>query len=155
MAARLDSVAKFVCDEGNWTVTNLQLQKIMYLAQMLYMGTHEGERLFDGTFEAWDYGPVEPPLYHRVKQYGANAISDNIFVAARPFLPDSPRLAFLKEELPELLKFTPRELVEITHWEGGAWFKFYEQQARHTRIPDSAIFEEYQARIRADAGTGH
>jgi uncharacterized phage-associated protein len=147
MAARLDSVAKFICDEGNWTVTNLQLQKMMYLAQMLYMGVSEdNERLFDGTFEAWDYGPVEPTLYHRVKQFGAQPIADNVFFAARNFSPESSRLAFLKEEVPALLKYTPRELVEITHWDGGAWFKFYEQQARHTRIPDSAILDEYKAR---------
>jgi hypothetical protein len=35
MLARLESVAKFSCEEGNWRVANLQLQKILYLAQML------------------------------------------------------------------------------------------------------------------------
>ena len=146
MAARLDSVAKRVCDAGDWSVTNLQLQKMMYLAQMLFMGTHEGERLFDGVFEAWDYGPVEPTLYHKVKGYGASPISDNVFGNALNFAANSPRLAFLTEELPGLLEFTPRELVEITHWDGGAWAKYYEPEVRHIRIPDAAICDEYVAR---------
>ena len=40
--ARLDSVAKFICESGGWGVSNLQLQKIIYMAQMYYMGSTVG-----------------------------------------------------------------------------------------------------------------
>jgi uncharacterized phage-associated protein len=145
MAARLDSVAKFICERGDWTVSNLQLQKIMYLAQMLYMGEHAGERLFDGTFEAWNYGPVEPVLYHVVKSFGSRSIED-VFYSARRFADDSTRKAFLDNACPQLLRYKPHELVAITHWDGGAWAKYYEPNTKNIRIPDSAIFEEYKAR---------
>ena len=29
--------ARKICEHGSWKVTNLQLQKILYLAQMLFM----------------------------------------------------------------------------------------------------------------------
>lgn len=149
MAARLDSVAKYVCEAGDWRVTNLQLQKIMYLAQMLYMGDHDGERLFDGSFEAWDYGPVEPTLYRKVKRFGADPIED-VFWNAREFADKSLRLAFLEDACPQLLKYSPRELVGITHWDGGAWAGLYEPGARGISIPDEAILAEYRARTREE-----
>lgn len=31
-------VAKKICEAGNWEVTNLQLQKMLYIAQVLYIG---------------------------------------------------------------------------------------------------------------------
>lgn len=151
MAARLDSVARFVCESGDWRVTNLQLQKIMYLAQMLYMGDNSGERLFDGGFEAWDYGPVEPVLYRKVKSFGAGAIENDVFTEAGNFVNDSHRLAFLRDASPQLLKYTPRELVAITHWDGGAWAKYYEPEVKGIRIPDGAILDEYHARTEKDA----
>ena len=34
---------------------------------MFYMGQNEAEPLVTGHFEAWAFGPVHPPVYHRVK----------------------------------------------------------------------------------------
>ena len=42
-------------------VTNLQLQKKLYVANMLLRGEHK-TRLVHGHFEAWNYGPVHPAL---------------------------------------------------------------------------------------------
>src|SRR3569623_1823287 len=103
MAARLDSVARFICEAGDWNVTNLQLQKIMYLAQMLYMGEHAGERLVDTYFEAWDYGPVSPPLYRKVRGFGAGPIED-VFPDALPFKKGGATESFLRGTCNDLLQ---------------------------------------------------
>lgn len=147
MAARLDSVARLICEEGNWHVTNLQLQKILYLAQMLYMGQNEGEHLAEASFEAWDYGPVEPTLYRKVRMFGSSAVED-VFSDARPFIKTSARKAFIKDVCADLLVKKPGELVEITHWQDGAWAKNYQPGLRGIRIPDADIVTEYQDRIR-------
>ena len=72
MTARLDSICKLICESGNWRVTNLQLQKLLYLAHMEYMGATDGQVLTDASFEAWDYGPVEPSVNRRVRMYGSD-----------------------------------------------------------------------------------
>ena len=147
MAARLDSVAKFVCEAGKWEVTNLQLQKIIYMAQMFYMGQNNCDRLVDASFEAWDYGPVIPALYHRAKAFGSRPVQD-IFYSALPFANDSPRRAVLDQVCKSLLPYTPGALVDVTHWEKGAWAKHYVPRVRGIPIPDADICAEYKDRVR-------
>lgn len=146
MAARLDSVAKYICEKGRWRLSNLQLQKIIYMAQMVYMGQNAGRRLVDADFEAWDYGPVEPTLYRRVRMFGSSPIGD-VFYEALPFNEKDPRRSVLDEVCEELVKLRPGELVDITHWPEGAWAKNYVPGARGIQIPDTDIFEEYNKRV--------
>ena len=146
MAARLDSVCRYICERGDWKVTNLQLQKLLYLAQMVYMGRSGGQRLADAHFEAWDYGPVEPTVHRKVRMFGASPIPD-VFYDARGFRKDDERRLVLEEVCKDLLARCPGELVEITHWQEGAWAKFYEPGIRGIRIPDTVIAEECNRRV--------
>lgn len=145
MAARLDSAARYICEKSGWTVSNLKLQKLMYLAQMVYMGRTGGKRLFEGVFQAWDYGPVEPTLYQKVKPFGSGPVQ-NVFSDARNFKENDPKKAVLDDSCNRYLKFTPGDLVEITHWDRGAWASRYVPRARNTIIPDGPILDEYKAR---------
>ena len=143
MAISTFTAARRVCGRGNWQVTNLALQKILYLAQMIYMGENK-MRLIDATFEAWDYGPVEPALYHKVKFFGAEPIQD-IFVPAG--IDGSREAAAIDQACDFLLARSPAELVAMTHWKSGAWAKNYRPGVRGIVIPDADILEEYQARV--------
>lgn len=145
MAARLESVARYICEKSNWSVSNLQLQKLMYLAQMIYMGRTGGKKLFEGNFQAWDYGPVEPDLYHRLKMFGA-APAQNVFLNALTFDKDDPRRKVMDDVCSRFLKYSGGDLVEITHWDEGAWAKHYVPKARSITIPDEAILDEYKTR---------
>jgi uncharacterized phage-associated protein len=145
--ARADSVCKFICERGEWAVSNLQLQKLLYIAQMCYLGVR-GERLADVGFEAWDYGPVVPQIYSRVRMFGSRPIKD-VFFSALPFAEDSDRKQVLMDVCRDLLPLRPGQLVEITHWKDGAWAKTYVPGAKGYRIPDSAILDEYRARTAA------
>jgi len=147
MAARLDSVCKVICEQGDWKVTNLQLQKILYMVQMYYMGGHQGARLVDADFEAWDYGPVEPTLYRKARMFGASPLQD-VFYNARPFKTSDERLTFISEACEQLLPLRPGELVDITHWSDGAWAKNYVPRVKGIVIPDEDIVAEYHARQR-------
>ena len=145
MTARIDSVARYICDKGKWRVSNLQLQKLLYLAQMIHMGRNNGTPLFEGQFQAWDYGPVEPSIYHRAKGYGSSPLPD-IFENALSFKEGDPRRKLLDDVCERFLPFTPGQLVDITHSSNGAWASVYRPGAKSVVIPNSAILEEYHAR---------
>lgn len=145
MAARLDSVARYICERGAWSVSNLRLQKILYMAQMVHMGRHDGEPLAEARFEAWDYGPVEPLLYRKVRMFGAGPVRD-VFTSARPFKADDPRRLILDEVCEALLPRSPGALVDMTHWQHGAWAKNYVPGRLGIPIPDADIRAEYARR---------
>ncbi|MCH9780371.1 MAG: SocA family protein [Alphaproteobacteria bacterium] len=70
--------AKIAAITLDWKVTNLRLQKMLYLGHMWYWGRHDAP-LVEDNFEAWDYGPVLPELYHKLKIYGASIIREEVF----------------------------------------------------------------------------
>lgn len=117
----------------------------MYLAQMIYMGRTHGARLFEGAFQAWDYGPVEPDLYHKAKMFGSGPVKD-VFGEARRFADNDPRIKLMDDICGHFLKYSAGDLVEITHSDKGAWAKHYVPRARNISIPDEDILEEYRNR---------
>lgn len=145
MAGRLDvsSAARRLCERSGWSLTNLELQKMLYLAQLYFIG-QTNVRLVDETFEAWDYGPVSPRVYHRVKAFGSAPIRD-VFHGAMPIV--DPGLAkYLDDAYDALAKQSAGQLVAITHWPEGAWAKNYIPGARGIPIPDEDIIAEYRKR---------
>lgn len=146
MAAPISALtaARYMCERSEWTLTNLKLQKMLYLAQMLYMGEHH-ERLLNGTFEAWDYGPVLPEVYREVKPYGSGPIRSMFF--GRAIVDDEDRKKTLDDAYDQLAPKTAGQLVNITHWSGGAWAKNYVAGSRGIAIPDADIIREYDARV--------
>ncbi|WEK50294.1 MAG: DUF4065 domain-containing protein [Candidatus Kaistia colombiensis] len=147
MTVSASAAARHICAAGNWQVTNLQLQKLLYLAQMLHMGQTRGDRLMNSTFEAWDYGPVDPNVYRRVAMFGARPIQDVFFGVNA--IDGTPEAAVIDEVCGSLISKPAGELVAITHWDQGAWAKNYRSGAKGIIIPDQDILAEYDARVAA------
>jgi uncharacterized phage-associated protein len=141
--------SRLICEHGSWKVTNLSLQKILYIAQMLFMGENAGSRLIETDFEAWDYGPVSPEVYRRVRMFGANPIHDVFFF--EPNSNDGLRESYLHNVCTHLAGKKAAELVAITHWKDGAWAKNYHPGALGIGISDADIVDEYRRRAEPKA----
>ncbi|MEM9797134.1 MAG: type II toxin-antitoxin system antitoxin SocA domain-containing protein [Pseudomonadota bacterium] len=148
MAAHHESVARYLAEKAKWDVSNLKLQKLMYIAQVINMGRTNGQPLFDGEFQAWDYGPVLPELYRRLKVFGAGGIAD-VFSNAKRFQEDDPHRAVMDDVCERFLKYSAGDLVDITHSEKGAWAEHYVPGARNIPIPRASILDEYRRRVAA------
>lgn len=134
--------AKRVCELSNWTITNLKLQKMLYLAHMFHLGSN-GMPLINEEFEAWDYGPVVPSLYHKVKVFSDRPIR-NVFNVE--ISNDLSEIIFLDQKYKELNDKSPWELVLMTHLKNGAWEKYYKEKmiGRSNKIVNVSILEEYR-----------
>ena len=136
------AVAKKLCETRNWQVSNLTLQKMLYIAQVIYLGTN-GSHLFKAEFEAWDYGPVVPEVYRRFKIFGDKYIQKWAF-------PNIERNCTEKEDrfissiAYILSELKPYQLVNLTHRQGTAWEKKYIPGAKNIIIPEDLMKAEYK-----------
>ena len=148
MAIHIFQAAKYAGAYTDWSKSNLELQKIIYIAHMLHIGRNDSP-LIDGLFEAWHLGPVHPDLYHRAKVFGADPVK-NIFRAFEAEVEadeDALEIVSLKDTLKTVSDYAGSKLVAITHWEQGAWYKNYIPGEKYTIIPNSDIREEYKTRV--------
>lgn len=135
------SAARTLGDVSGWTLSNLTIQKTLYIAQMLHLGRHQTP-LFREHFEAWDYGPVVPALYRVAKRFGASPLTDVFTVA--PFDAASDEAVTVRDAYEATRHMSPGQLVEYTHRTGGAWEAYYREGYRGTEIPIEAIFQEWK-----------
>lgn len=135
------SAARTLCELREWKLSNLELQKLLYLAEMYNLGMY-GQPLLNDDFEAWDYGPVVPEVYARARGFGSGPIP-NVFHWVSSVAADTRDYAMLKEIASQAKRFTAGQLVNITHWSRGAWAKHYKSGTRGIRIPKSDIRQEY------------
>ena len=129
---------KKLCERSQWTLSNLEVQKHLFLAQLAHMKTNES-RLIDVTFEAWDYGPVVPEIYRGVRQFAARPVQ-NIFHSL--YYSSKPEDQVLYDSYDKYRNKTPGQLVALTHKPQGAWDHNYKAGVLGIRIPDKDIYQE-------------
>ena len=148
MLKSLDA-ARAICEFGEWKISNLELQKILYISHGSYMAENGGSNrpLIDGIFCAWDYGPVEEDLYYKFRMFAADRIKRYALeLKYKANKPDTakPEIAHIKKVYGWVRDYTAPQLISMTHADGGAWEKYYDPERKHVVIPNSAIFDEYK-----------
>ena len=145
--------AQCLCKTSGWKLSYLELQKILYICNMLYLGA-TGEPLVEGNFEAWDYGPVHPVLHLYLQSYGLESIPKNAF---DNFVYDKELNSKEEKMLTETAKrfsdipkskLKPK-LIAITHQEVSAWRRKHRPSLkgiRGIRILNEDIEKEYKRR---------
>lgn len=147
MAISAMQAAKLACEASGWTLSNLQLHKILYLAHMVYSGEHDGEPLIgDERFQAWDYGPVLPSVYRYASSYGSSKIQ-NIFNHVPPVDFRTEEYQTIVNAVESLGNMEPFQLVDITHEPDSAWANSYIPGAKFVPIDQGEILNEYQRRF--------
>src|SRR5690606_34271187 len=115
-----------------WQLTNLQIQKVLYIAQMLHLG-RTGEPLFSDRFEAWELGPVVPRLYRALKGYRSNVVAGIDAPSVFAF-GTSPAFA-IDDAFVMTQHMSAGQLVTFTHRPGGAWDLNFRQGEKGCIIP--------------------
>lgn len=141
------AAAKRLAAQSGWSLSNLEIQKLLYLAHMFHLGRTGGQPLVTGHFEAWDYGPVHPVVYQHVKVFGANPVG-NVFHSV-PDVHDGLEVELLDDAVRKLSHLSPARLVAITHSPSGAWSRHYKPGYRGIIIPNEDILQEYRNRENA------
>lgn len=125
MAKALD-VAKFILQESEKGLSNLELQKTLYFAELDYRRKYN-EALVSDDFEAWKYGPVSREVYKEYCAYGADSIAK----------PQNAELNLAEERKQTIRDSISKsgnvpywQLVEKSHRKGGAWAETYDENTK-------------------------
>lgn len=108
--------------ESGDNISNLKLQKLLYYAQGFHAALHGGEPLYPESIEAWDHGPVVPPIYQDYKDYRFRAIDPPVDFDADDYPPDEREL--LDAVLNAYGQFSAPGLEKLTH-EEAPWADTY------------------------------
>lgn len=117
-------------------ISNLQLQKMLFFAQVDHMTKNDGARLFSDDIYAWQYGPVIPYVYNAYSRYGGSPIrqahlpeqadildSNNLQTGTTP---DVLSMQESLENVYDIWAGRPAwDLVAESHKQGKAWDLVY------------------------------
>ncbi|MHA3020435.1 Panacea domain-containing protein [Mycobacterium sp. BMJ-28] len=128
-----------VAQDSGRPLTNFKVQKLLYYAHGEYLSRY-GKPLFRAGFEAWEHGPVCPPVYRAFSDYGSGPIA-NVRV-------DLPRLAtkiaanelaVLEQAWTDYGDWSVAELWDDVHRPESPWERVYVPGTDHIEISDQEI----------------
>jgi uncharacterized phage-associated protein len=116
------AVANYFINRGRGEgieLTNMQVQKLVAIAHGFYLAIF-GNPLIRENLKAWQWGPVIPDLYHRLRKYGAQPITEPLnHVEPTPSTGDVPEL--LDAVWKGYKDRSAAQLSGLTHQPGTPW----------------------------------
>lgn len=112
-------------------ITQLQVQKLMFLFEAFYMNVADIESLYDCHFNAWTFGPVAIPLYKEYNKFGEYEIK-----LAEEQKKIGENIEPLKREILNRVYeafggLTSRQLVDLTHMMDSPWYETWMENGEH------------------------
>lgn len=125
--------------ESGRALTNFQVQKLLYYAHGDLLSKY-GKPLVKEGFQAWEHGPVCPPVYRAFSDFGAGPIlniqADRDRIASKF---DPAVLAALQRAWSDYGDWSITELWDDTHRPGSPWAQVYVPGVDNTAIGDAEI----------------
>lgn len=146
MLVSVFTAAKHLCERSKGKLSDLELYRLLYVAQMTHLGTHD-RVLFPEEFEAWEFGPVQPDLYHQINTNGESELRKTLNAAPK-MLPGSLKTV-LDQTYEQSCQVDGDWIIAVTRWSEGAWAKTYDPENPHQIISKELIKQEYLDRLAA------
>lgn len=136
-----------LAERSNQPISNIQLIKMLYIAQGLSLALLDKEIFDDDRIEAWKYGPVIPSIYHEFKHFTDKPIAAKSIQLRNDETGTEPEAPVLKDKREkQVVRLTwqlyadvsPEELIRVTHKSGTPWDIVYEPKMNNI-IPNHLI----------------
>ncbi len=147
------SVANAILDEAERqgiSVTPMQLQKLVYFTNGWHMEIFDGKPIVTDSFEAWQFGPVMPAIYHDFKQYGSRRITGRATIPAGFAKLLQVQTTLISAIIKIYGGLSGPKMSHLTHKDGTPWFATWKGGlGSGFDIPNRLILTEFQ-RIRQE-----
>ena len=123
-------------------LTNLQLQKLVYIAHGWCLATLD-KSLIKNDVHAFEFGPVIPTLYNKLKKYGAKPVTETIPTDNPELREEGQAMSVVKKVWSAYGSFDGLKLSAITHKDDTPWREVWERN-KYGIIPPEIIKKHYQ-----------
>ena len=131
--------------EHETSVTPMQVQKLVYFCHAWHLALGHGP-LFQDAVESWRYGPVIRSVYHALKGYGGDAVTEPLQETAGEFSPiESNVINAVWDRYGEIDGLS---LSRLTHAPGSPWHQITTRGTQTQIIPNHVIRDYYAGFIR-------
>ena len=122
-------------------MTNLVLNKLAYFAHGFRYRINDAPLIENAfpPFEAWEYGPVSPQIYHKYKYYGNSNIKEKNSINP---MAEETHIYLSKYWNNFATQYNAAQLVNMAHVSGGAWDRARKEGL--SIIPDNYVKEEFK-----------
>ena len=129
--------------EQKRSLTPLHLLKLVYICHGWSLAIL-GRDLVAEEVYAWQYGPVIPELYHRIKSYGANPVARiDRDLDDSPVELDSIEKTLIEKVFESYKHLSAIQLSGLTHKVGTPWHQIWKKHGRNSVIPTALIRSHY------------
>lgn len=147
--------------EEDIAITPMKLQKLLYFCHADYLQL-TGNPLARQSFEAWDFGPVDPSIFDEFKRFSKMPITERAYrfdpIAAERVLakinPDGDALKELRNLFDFYKRASATALSDMSHAPRGPWDvarRLYDQgRIANRRMSDKLIFSYHHSRLPAN-----
>ena len=131
----------------NKRLTNMQLQKLVFFAHGAHLAAYNAP-LIDDEVRAWDFGPVIPELYERLREYGSGYVDPVLSrYREREFGHAGSEHQAVRSVWQAYREHSAWELSSISHRPGSPWDQIWNSGRRYSVIPDELTRDYYRGRI--------
>jgi len=132
--------------QGKRAPTNLEIQKLLYFCHG-WSWALLGRPLVNEEFQAWQFGPVLPSVYHKFKVFSSNPIPADhpIFTTIGQLPPHSQESKLIERVLQVYGGYRGYDLVNLSHAADGPWAEVWSNHSSDV-IPESKI-QKYFLRL--------
>jgi uncharacterized phage-associated protein len=144
-------------DEDKITITPMKLQKLLYFSHADHLQL-TGKPLVLQSFEAWDFGPVDPSVFEEFKRFSKMPITERAYrfdpIAGKRVLanivPDRRALTTLRNLYDFYKRASATALSDMSHTPDGPWAtarRLFEQgRNADRRMSDQLIVNNHHNR---------
>lgn len=128
------------------TLTNMKLQKLVFLAHGVHLAAYD-KPLIEEPIRAWDFGPVIPPLYEKLRRFGRGDVNPDIAPMERTLDPEGSEFQAIRSVWEAYKPFDAWSLSKITHLPGSPWSQVW-SRCKYDDIPNGVIRDYYRGRVK-------
>jgi uncharacterized phage-associated protein len=134
------TIARYFIEKANGSKTNLQINKMVYIAHGWYLALHDKPLILE-DIEAWKYGPVIPELFHEFKKYRGDPIPHRPIEETK-HIKDADK-GFLDRIIEVYGNWTGYQLSAKTHEKGTPWYKTKKWYRTGSYVIPERVIKEY------------